>query len=98
MSRYQIEHIGDGTTIIRVQGCDPQLPTLVARVKRICDRCDIYIDIGDEQVAITNIWRGKAFAVRVAKFMLKGFLSRLGKHRRATQNRAAKRAKEEEAI
>lgn len=95
---YQIEHIGDGSTTIRAQGYEPELPTLVAWVKPDGDFCKIYIAIGDDLTAITTIRRGKAFAIRVAKFMLKGCLSRMGKHRRASKNRAAKRAKEEEAI
>ena len=96
-NRCQIEHC-DGSTIIRAQGYDPQLPTLKAMVYPDSDHCRIYIYIGDDLAAITTIWRGKAFAIRVAKFMLKGCLSKMGKHRRATKNRAAKRAKEEEAI
>lgn len=96
-SRYQIEHC-DGTTFIRAQGHDPQMPTLEAIVMPYGNQYIIYIAVGGELTATTNIWRGKAFATRVAKFMLKGFLSRLGRHRRATQNRAAKRAKAQEAI
>ena len=98
MNRYQIEHTGDGSTTIRAQGYEPELPTLVAMVNPGGDHCDIYIIIDHNLVAKTTIWRGKAFAIRVAKFMLKGCLSRMGKHRRATKNRAAKRAKAEEAI
>lgn len=95
--KYQIEHISD-RTIIKVQGCDPQLPSLRASVTPNGDYYNIYITVGSVLAAVTTIQRGKAFAIRVAKFMLKGFLSRLGKHSRATKNRAAKRAKEEEAI
>lgn len=97
MSRYQIEHCDDAT-IIKAQGCDPQIPSLVARVYLRDDNCGVSVYIGDDLAAIATIWRGKAFAIRVAKFMLMGCLSRLGKHHRATKNRAAKRAKEEEAI
>lgn len=96
-NRYQVEHC-DGSTIIRAQGYDPQLPTLVAMVNPGGDHCDIYIIINNELAAKTTIWRGKAFAIRVAKFMLKGCLSKMGKHRRATKNRAAKHAKAQEAI
>jgi hypothetical protein len=96
MSRYQIEHIGDGTTIIKAQGCDPQIPSLVAAVMPYGDHFNIYIAIGGDLAAMSAIWRGKAFAIRVAKFMLMGCLSRLGKHHRATKNRAAKRAKAQE--
>lgn len=97
MNRYQVENIGDDT-IIRAQGYDPQLPTLEASVYRDDDHCNISIFIGNDQAVMATIWRGRAFAIRVAKFMLKGCLSRMGKHRRATKNRAAKRAKAEEAI
>lgn len=92
-NRYQIEHC-DGPTIIKAQGYDPQLPTLVARVVPDGDHCMIYIYIGDDLAAITTIWRGKAFAVKVARGMLTTCLSRLGKHRRSTANRAKRVAGE----
>ena len=96
--KYEIEHVNDYLTIIRVQGCDPELLPLVARVKPDGGCCDIYIVSGGKLLGVATIWRGKAFAIRVAKFMLKGCLNRMGKHRRATKNRAAKRAKAKEAI
>ena len=96
--KYEFEHWHEVTNI-KVQGCDPKLPTLTATVTPDGDYCHICIYINTGLYAITTIRRGKAFATRVAKFMLKGFLSRLGKHRRAAKNRAAKRAKaQEEAI
>lgn len=97
MNRYQIEHC-DGLTIIRAQGCDPQLPTFMAGVVPDGDYCMIHIYIGGVLAAKTTIQRGKAFAIRVARFMLKGFLSGLGRHRRATKNRAKRVAGETLAL
>ena len=97
MSKYQIEHC-DGSTILKAQGYDPELPTLVTGVVPDGDHCTIYIYIGDDLAAVTTIWRGKAFAIRVARFMLRGCLSRLGKHRRLTANRAKRVAGETPAL
>lgn len=95
---YKVEKAGNGVTTITAAPY-VELPKLVAFVRAgAAGYHVISVQLGGEYVLHAEVARGKAFAIRVATFMLKGFLSRLGKHRRAAQNRAAKRAKEEEAI
>lgn len=96
---YIIERAGNGVTTIEPYFKEYALPPVKAFVRPPYNgSCIVTISEDGLTVCAAEIKRGKAFAIRVAKFMLKGCLSRMGKHRRAAKNRAAKRAKEEEAI
>lgn len=91
---YKFETI-EGATIITPTHTESGLPKVECYVVPCCDYyvCTVYIN---GHIAITaDVQRGKAFADRVAKYMVKGVLSRLGHHRRLTANRAAKKAAEE---
>lgn len=90
---YKFETI-EGATIITPTHTGPELPEVECYVVPCCDYyvCTVYIN---GNIAITaDVQRGKAFAERVARHMLKGVLSRIGRHRRLTANRAAKKAAE----
>ena len=58
----------------------------------------VTVFFGKSTIATMYIYRGRAFAIRTARAALKGAMSRLGKHRRWTANRAARKtaANEEE--
>ena len=74
----------------------PELPRLTAHVETDSSvggekqLCEIYI--GDDVLAKGVIYRGKHVAVKMIRGALKGAMSRLGKRRRLTANRAARKA------
>lgn len=81
-------------------GHDPEIPPLKADIEtgrtasgKVYQECQIYL--GNDVLAHMTIWRGKAFAVRMVRAALKGAMSRLGKHRRLTANKAKRRAAKE---
>ena len=81
---------------------DPEIPPLKADIEtgrtasgEVYQECQIYL--GSETVANMTIWRGKAFAVKMVRGALKGAMSRLGKYRRMTANKAKRRAAKAEA-
>lgn len=51
---------------------------------------------GKTTIATMYIYRGRSFATRMTRAALKGAMSVLGKHRRWTANRAARKAAKEE--
>lgn len=71
------------------------LPSLTARIEYRGDDGDghdeheVTIYWGSSVIATMKVFRGRAFAIRTARAALKGAMSRLGKHRRWTANRAA---------
>lgn len=90
---YKFERTGSETKITPTH-TESGLPKVECSVVPCCDYyvCTVYIN-GD--IAITaDVQRGKSFADRVAKYMVKGVLSRIGKHRRLTKNRQARKAAE----
>lgn len=99
-NRYEFIKEGEITRIV-ANARDPELPKLGASVEPD-PGLPIYrirIRVNDEPLAYTELYRDShAFACRVAKFMHKGCLSRLGKHRRLTKNRQAKREVENKEV
>lgn len=95
---YKFETIEDLTIITPTHTAESGLPTVECHVVPCRDYyvCIVYVD--DNIVITADVQRGKAFAVRVAKYMVKGVLSRLGHHRRLTANRAAKKAAEAKEV
>lgn len=75
---------------------DPELPRLTAGIESDSSEgtekqlFEIYI--GDDVLAKGVIYRGKHVAVKMIRGALKGAMSRLGRHRRWTANRAARKA------
>lgn len=73
---------------------DPGLPRLTAAIYDEGDEQQkqhkVDIRIGDTRLVQMTIFRGRAFAIRVTRAALKGAMSRLGKKRRLTANRAAR--------
>lgn len=95
-NRYEFIKEGEITRIV-ANARDPELPQLVAAVESDPGEpiYRIRIRVNDEPLAYTALYRDShAFACRVAKFMLKGCLSRIGKHRRLTKNRQARKESE----
>ena len=94
--RYEFIKEGEITRIV-AHARDPELPKLEAAVEPDpgLPLYRIRIRVNDERLAYTELYRDShAFACRVAKFMLKGCLSRLGKRRRLTKNRQARKESE----
>lgn len=84
---YKVEKAGNGVTTITAASY-MELPKLVAFVRAgAAGSHVISVQLGDEYVAHAEVARGAAFANRLAKYMLKGVLSRIGKHRRGTVNK-----------
>ena len=73
-----------------------ELPRLTAHVEtdssegRAKQLFEIYI--GDDVLAKGVVYRGKHFAIKMIRGALKGAMSRLGKKRRLTANRDARKA------
>ena len=88
---YKFETI-EGSTIITPTHTGSGLPKVECHVVPCGEYyvCTVYID--DNIVITADVQRGKAFADRVAKYMVKGVLFRIGRHRRLTGNRAARKA------
>ena len=91
-----------GTAALAYKAGDPELPRLTALVLSDSsegrERQLFEIYIGDDVLAKGVVYRGKHIAVKMIRGALKGAMSRLGKKRRLTANRAARKAaaKEEE--
>ena len=92
-----------GAAALAYKAGNPELPRLTAHVESDSSEggekqlFEIYI--GDDVLAKGVIYRGKYFAVKMIRGALKGAMSRLGKRRRLTANRAAhKAAAQEEEI
>ena len=92
---YKFERTGSETKITPTH-TGPELPEVECIVNQLdADRCIVAVAIAGEITVTATVYRGKSFADRVAKYMVKGVLSRIGHHRRLTANRAAKKAAEE---
>ena len=71
-----------------------ELPKLWATiVRRDSSFYNITIRLGEDGLLLATaaVFRGNAFAGRITRQMIKACMSRLGKHRRLTQNRAARK-------
>ena len=85
-----------GAAALAYKAGNPELPRLTAHVltDSSADRekqlFEIYI--GDDILADGVVYRGKHFACKMIRGALKGAMSRLGKKRRLTANRAARKA------
>ena len=90
---YKFETI-EGSTTITPTHTESGLPKVECHVLPCGGYCICTVYIDGEFTVTATVFRGKSFADRVAKYMVKGVLSRLGKHRRLTANRAAKKAAE----
>ena len=49
---------------------------------------------GEEDIVQCDVFRGRGYAIKVARAIIKALMGRLGKRRRAAANRAAKKAAE----
>ena len=49
---------------------------------------------GEENIVQCNVFRGRGYAIKVARAIIKALMGRLGKRRRAAANRAARKAAE----
>ena len=99
MANYEVSREAETTYIVAHPYCE-ELPKLGAEITtRGPGNNDIAIRYGEDEalLATATVLRGKSFAERVAKFMFKGCLSGLGRHRRLTANRAARKASTEES-
>ena len=93
---YIVERAGNGVTTIKPYFKEYALPPAMAIVRSPCnDVCVVTVSVDGLTICVANVNRGKSFAERVARHMLKGVLSGLGRHRRHAANRAAKKAAEE---
>ena len=85
-----------GAAALACKAGNPELPRLTAHVEsdssegRKKQLYEIYI--GDDVLAKGVVYRGKHFAIKMIRGALKGAMSRLGKKRRLTANRAARKA------
>lgn len=92
---YKFERTGSETKITPTH-TEPELPKVECCVRQDGPgRCFVAVFIDGEITVTATVFRGKSFADRVAKYMVKGVLSRIGHHRRLTANRAARKAAEE---
>ena len=92
---YIVERAGNGVTTIKPDFKEYALPPGMAIVRPPCNGvCVVTVSVDGLTICVANVNRGKSFAERVARHMLKGVLSGLGRHRRLTANRAAKKAAE----
>lgn len=76
---------------------DPELPCVRAETSELMDPgqgTETKIFIGDKYVGVLRLYRGTSFGARAVRGVLKGIMSRLGRHRRMTANRAARKAAE----
>lgn len=99
MANYEVSREAETTYIVAHPYCE-ELPKLWAEIStRGPGNNDIAIRYGEDEalLATATVLRGKSFAERVAKFMLKGCLSRLGHHRRLAANKRARKASTEES-
>lgn len=89
-----------GAAALAYKAGSPELPRLTAHVEsdsgegRKKQLFEIYI--GDDVLAKGVIYRSKNFAIQMIRGALKGAMSRLGKKRRLTANRAARKAAAQE--
>lgn len=94
---YKFERTGSETKITPTH-TESGLPKVECCVNQVeADQCFVAVAIDGEITVTATVFRGKSFADRVAKYMVKGVLSRIGKHRRLTANRAARKASTEES-
>lgn len=94
MSTYEFKKESEDLTIVVARADDKEIPVLWATiVRRDSSFYNITIRLGEDGLllATASVFRGGAFASEVTRKMLSGCLSRLGKHRRQTANRAAKK-------
>ena len=90
---YKVERVEAGVTTITPELYHGGMPEIMAFVRPPCNgSCIVTVSVDGLTIIAAEIKRGKSFAERVAKFMLKGCLSRLGLHRRMTANRRARKA------
>lgn len=81
-----------GKAAIKCQVDNPALPRLAASIETIKPdsgkvSCDCTLYAGNEVLADMQVYRGKACALAMVRWALKGAMSKLGKHRRMTANR-----------
>ena len=94
---YKFERTGSETKITPTH-TGSELPKVECRVKQEeAGRCIVAVAIDGEITVTATVFCGKSFADRVAKYMVKGVLSRIGHHRRLTANHAARKASTEES-
>ena len=95
---YEFRRESEATYIIAHPACE-ELPKIWAEVRKNGpDNNEITVLYGEDEAMLATaiVYRGAAFAERVAKYMLKGALSRLGHHRRLAANRQKRLANEAE--
>lgn len=96
---YIVERAGNGIAVIEPCFMEYVLPPVKAFVRPPCNgSCLVTISVDGLTVCVAEVKRGKSFAERVARHMLKGVLSGLGRHRRLTASRAAKKASEAKGV
>ena len=86
-----------GKAAIKYQVDDPELPRLAASIETIKSgsgkvSCDCTLYAGNEVLADMQVYRGKSFATAMVRRALKGAMSKFGKRRRMTANRAARKS------
>ena len=80
-------------TIVKGVASDSELPKIIATLEPgIGSSWKVRIsDITKDSVIFDGVcYRGKTFAERIARFVIRGIYSRLGKHRRLTASRQKK--------
>ncbi len=94
MSTYEFKKESEDLTTVVARADDKEIPVLRAIIVRrdpAFYNISIKLDEDGLLLATASVFRGGAFASEVTRKMLSGCLSRLGKHRRQTANRAAKK-------
>lgn len=95
-SKFTIRNSGDAKDIV-LEASNPELPLILGRIAPLPGGCNAEVWLGDECAPIVslNFRRGKAFGVRAMRGLMRGVLSRIGKHRRMTENRRIAKASSE---
>jgi len=95
---YEFRRESKATFIIAHPACE-ELPKIWAKVRKNGpNNSEITVWYGEDEALLATaiVCRGAAFAERVARYMLKGALSRLGRHRRLSANRQKRLSAEAE--
>ncbi|MBQ4385598.1 MAG: hypothetical protein II823_06760 [Kiritimatiellae bacterium] len=91
---YKVEKAGNGVTTITAAPY-MELPKLVAFVRAGAAGCHVIsVQLGGDYVLHAEVARGAACANRLAKFMMNGVLSQIGRHRRRRVNKQKRLADE----
>ena len=94
--KIERKYIG-GVKVETLYPMGPELPCVTAETSKLPDPgqgTETKIFIGGKYVGVLRLYRGPSFAARAVRGVLKGIMSRLGRHRRMTANRAARKAAE----